>query len=53
MYRRLQNGGWYYPPIGEALADVSLETIGIYITICQKNMSQYIYMRTIFDIMMS
>ena len=50
MPQRLRNGGWYYPPIGEALADAGLETFGVYVTHRQNTMAQYIATRPIFDI---
>ena len=50
MPQRMTNGGWYYPPIGEALADAGLETFGVYVTHRQNTMAQYIATRPIFDI---
>ena len=51
--QRLQNIGWYYPPIGEALEDVVMERIGIYITCIQETVTQYISTWMIFDIAVS
>ena len=38
------NGKWEYPPIGEALTEVGLGTIGEYITCSHNIVAQYIDM---------
>ena len=45
-----QNGRWYYPLIGEALADEGLEPIREYIYKHHIGMAQYITTSTIFDL---
>ena len=50
MPQRLWNGGWDYPPIGKALTDAFLEMIGVYISLSQNTVAQYIATRVIFDI---
>ena len=47
MPQRLWNIGWDYHPIGEALKNVGLYMIGIYVTPHQKHLAQYIFMWTI------
>ena len=42
-----QDGTWVYPLIGEALAKVGLDEIGVYITCHQNTSTQYIATRPI------
>ena len=50
MPQWMWNGTWYYPSIGEALADAGLDTIGVYVYRRQNNVNQYIATQTIFNI---
>ena len=50
---QLQNGKWYYPIIGEALVEVGLETIVEYISYHHIIVTQYITMRSIFDLVVA
>ena len=45
-----QDGTWVYPLIGEALAKVGLDEIGVYITRHQNTVAQYIVIRPIVDL---
>ena len=51
--QRLWNRRWYCPPIGEALTDAGIETIGIYVTCHHNTMTQYINTHTISDFMVA
>ena len=50
MPQRLHSEVWDYPPIGEGLADVVLEKIGICVTHGQNTLAQYISTWKIFNI---
>ena len=52
MPRRLQNGTWYYPPIGKALEDAGLFSIAEYIARRQRTVAEYVATRPIFDLVM-
>ena len=53
MHKCIRNGGWDNPPIGEALVDVGLETIVVDVSYRYNTVSQYIYTRTIFEILVA
>ena len=53
IHQRMQKGVWSDPPIGEALADACMETIGVYITCRQNTAAQYIATQPIFGIIMA
>ena len=53
MPRRLQNGTWYYPPIGKALEDAGLFSIAEYIARRQRTVAEYVVTRPIFDLVMA
>ena len=50
---RCWNGCWWYPPIGEAIAEARLEPIGEYISRCHISVPQYITTRSIFDLVVA
>ena len=43
-------GTWMYPPIGSDLATVGMDEIGVYISLRQKTVAQYIATRPIMDL---
>ena len=53
MPQRLENLGWDYPLIGEALEDAGLETIGIHINLRHNTVDKYISACTVFNIVVA
>ena len=48
--KRQRDGTWVYPPIGTALEMVGMDEIGVYITLRQNTVTQYIATRPIMDL---
>ena len=51
--KRQWDGTWVYSPIGEALAKVGLDDIGLYTTRCQNTVTQYITTRPIMELFLA